>query len=265
MPIHADNSPNIKWPLPEGKPAFFIDEVFPPDMLEVVKNTINEQANWGPGSEKLENSPRYHNIMGRWHTEVDFPQEVWDYIENLGRTRWEKPDLKLKVIWVARYQQYKGITPYIWEHMDQPATQFTADICIESHGVDSWGLEIDGQRFEEYPNSGAFFMGQQQVHKRPPYPVDDESAYLTLLFANFASPEHWIYDIDAYSLDEYEKLRGLMAHYKLDGDVRYYEHMGHAPFFNDLPAGNKECPGCTECNVVTENFIDDIEGYTHLA
>ena len=264
MPITADNSPNIKWPLPEGKPAFFVDEVFTPEILETIKKTINDQANWGPGSENLPNAPKYHTIMGRWHTEVEFPKEVWNYIENFGRAKWGKDDLKLKVVWVARYQQYKGSTPYIWEHMDQPATQYTADICIESQGIDSWGLEIDGERFEEYPNSGVFFMGQQQVHKRPPYPVDDENAYLIVLFANFASPDHWIYDIDAYAEEDYEKLKNLMALYKLDGDIRYYEHTGHAPYFNDLPDTNKECPACAECFVVDPDFIEKLEGYKKL-
>lgn len=264
MPIHADTSPNIKWKLPEGKPAFYLENVFTKDILNKVKTTIDEQANWGPGSENKPNATPYHNILGRWHTEVDFPPEVWEYLENLGKEQWGLPELRLKIVWVARYQQYKGITPYIWEHMDQPATQYTADICVESHRVPSWGLSIDGERFEEQNNSGIFFMGQQQVHTRPRYPVDDEEAYVTVLFANYATKDHWIYDIDCYSEEGNIQYAEAMKKYKLDGDIRYYEHSGHGPYFNDLPEGNKECPGCQQCTVVGIDFIKNVEGYIPL-
>lgn len=261
MPIHADTSPNIKWKLPEGKPAFFMYPVFTNEILATIKQTISEQAVWGPGSELKANAVPYHTILGRWHTEIEFPPPVWEYLETLGKEKWGISDLKLKIVWVARYQQYKGITPYIWEHMDQPATQYTADICIESPGVPSWGLSIDGERFEEQENSGIFFMGQQQVHTRPRYPVDDENAYITVLFANYATPDHWIYDIDCYSEEGNHQYAEAMKKYKLDGDIRYYEYKGHGPYFNDLPEGNYECVGCSQCTVVGKDFIEDLEGY----
>jgi hypothetical protein len=266
MPIHADNSPNIKWPLPQGTPAFSRSDIFPPDLLALVRKTIHEQAVWGPGTDLHP----YHTVSGRWSIEVEFPQVVIDHIEKLAKESWKRDDLKLKVVWEARYQQYQGITPYLWEHMDQPGTQYTMDICIESPGIPSWGLIIDGERFEEAENSAVFFMGQQQAHSRPPYPVDDPEAYVIVMFALFVGPEHWMYDIDAYDPDQDQYLDETTMNYKLDGDIRYYEYKGHAPRFDGMPANNRLCdsgtPGqeCTQCDVVPENFIDNIEGYVHL-
>jgi hypothetical protein len=265
MPINKDTSPNIKWPLPEGIPAFSVKNFFPEDILETIKETIAEQAKWGPGSEGIEDSQPYHTIPGRWTTEVSFPERVWEYIESKGKENWKNDSLKLKIVWLARYQQYRGSTPYLWEHMDQPATQYTMDVCIESPGVPNWGLTIDGERFDEEENSAVFFMGQQQTHSRPPYPVDNPEAYIVLLFALFVSPDHWMYDIDAYSEEDAELLFEMSNKYKLDGDIRYYEHTGHAPYFNDLPENNKPCAeDCIQCDVVPEDFTNHIEGYIKL-
>lgn len=266
MPIHADNSPNIKWPLPEGKEAFIKHEIFPPDMLKTVKKIVHDNADWGPGTNK---NP-YHTVTGRWSVEVELPSEVIEHIEKVAKSSWERQDLKLKFIWEARYQQYQGITPYLWEHMDQPGTQYTMDICLESKGISSWGLIVDGERFEESENSAVFFMGQQQAHSRPPYPVDDPDAYVVLMFALFVSPEHWMYDIDVNDPNQFELLEENMLKYKLDGDIRYYEYSGHSPNFEGMPETNRLCDGgnlgqeCTQCEVVPENFVDDIEGYIKI-
>lgn len=264
MPLNKDTSPNIKWPLPEGRPTMFLDSVFTEEILKQVKDTIENNVVWGPGSETKENAATYHPILGRWQTEVKFPDTVWEYLENLGREKWDIKDLRLKTIWISRYQQYQGITPYIWTHMDQPATQYTADICIESPGVPSWGLLVDGERFEERSNSGILFMGQQQVHSRPPYPVDDEEAYVVVLFANYATPDHWVYDIDCYSEEGNKKYAEGMEKYKLDGDIRYYEHTGIVPHFDNLPENNHHHPHCPTCLVVEPDFIENIPGYVKL-
>ncbi len=264
MPLNKDTSPNIKWPLPEGKPSIFLDSVFPENILLEIKETIKNQAVWGPGSETKENASPYHTILGRWQTEIKFSNTVWDYLENLGKEKWGIENLRLKTIWLSRYQQYQGITPYLWEHMDQPATHYTADICIESPGVPSWGLIVDGEKFEEKENSGILFMGQQQTHSRPPYPVDDKDAYVVVLFANYATPDHWVYDLDCYSDEGNEKYREAMDKYKLDGDIRYYEHTGHAPSFHDMPKTNYTCKDCMSCLIVEPDFVEKIPGYVKL-
>jgi hypothetical protein len=235
-------------------------------MLGEIKTSISEQANWGPEHENTLGAPEYHTIAGRWTTEIDLPEGVWDYMQDKGKQLWGDDSLRLKVVWAARYQQHKGSTPYLWEHMDQLGTQYTIDVCIESPGVPNWGLIVDGERFDEEENSALLFMGQQQAHSRPPYPVDDPEAYIVLLFGLLVSPEHWMYELDAYSEEDAEKFDELSKKYKLDGDVRYYEYSGHAPYFNDLPKNNKPCPGeCGQCSVVAPDFIDHIDGYIPLA
>lgn len=266
MPITADTSPNIRWPLPAGKPAFKKTNVFSSEMLETIKNLLNKNADWGPESDSNHGGPQYHTITGRWTIEIDLPDTIWEHLRGLASDSWGRTDLRLKNIWFARYQKHKGATPYLWEHMDQPGTQYTMDICIESPGIDSWGLIIDDESFDEAPNTGVFFMGQQQTHSRPPYPTDDQNAYVVLMFALFVGPEHWMYDIDAYDPEQDEQLRNLMDVYKLDGDIRYYEYRGHAPRHDGLPPENYLCfpAGCNQCSVVSEDFVNDIPGYIHL-
>lgn len=264
MPIHKDTSPNIKWPLAEGVPAFSVENFFPDDILQEIKTTISAQVQWGPGSENTNNS-KYHTITGRWVADANFSSKVWTFLEEAGRAKWGKKDLKLKVVWLARYQQYKGVTPYLWEHMDQPATQYMMDICIESPGV-NWSVLIDGEEFKEKENSAVFFMGQQQSHSRPPYPVDDSNAYVIVMFGHFVDSTHWFYDLDAYSDEDALIVEQTMKKYKLDGDIRYYEYSGHAPRFDNLPPGNYPCDGgeCTQCHVVSEDFVKHIDGYIEL-
>ena len=60
MPIEADNSPFIRFPLPAVKPAFSVSNVFPPEMFERVRKRVKEIP-WGPGSDYF-----YHTSMGRW-------------------------------------------------------------------------------------------------------------------------------------------------------------------------------------------------------
>lgn len=266
MPINADKSPNILWPLPEGKPAFKKDNVFSKSIIDEIKNSINKNANWGPTANKdLPNYSPYHTIVGRWVTEIPLSDSIKKYVEDLGKNSWNEDSIKLKGIWFARYQQYDGVTPYLWEHMDQPGTQYTMDICIESPGV-SWEIIIDGESFKEKENSALFFMGQQQAHSRPKYPVDDENAYVIVMFALFVDDSHWVAPIDledSFQRDEWEI---LMDKYKLDGDIRYYEYSGHAPRFDGLPAGNYECMNgqCDQCQVVEEDFISKIPGYQNV-
>lgn len=267
MPIAADKSPNIVWPLPQGKKAFLAPNIFSNEMLSQVKDLIKKNIFWGPEAESAGTAnSQYHTITGRWVAETDVPSNIWSYLETTGRSSWGAEDIRLKSVWFTRYQRYKGVTPYLWEHMDQPGTQYTMDICIESPGV-SWDIVVDDEVFHEEENSALFFMAQQQTHSRPPYPPDsDESSYVVVMFALFVDTSHWMYDIDMYDSDQHEHWNTLMDRYKLDGDVRYYEHRGHAPRFDGLPEGNYPCMGgeCQQCEVVAENFVDDIPGYVHV-
>ncbi len=266
MPVSADRSPNILWPLPDGVPAFSKDNIFDKKMLSQIKYLLEKNANWGPGSENNPGANHYHTITGRWPTEIDLPKEIWDYVYNLGKNSWAKDDLRLKNIWFARYQQYNGITPYLWEHMDHPGTQYTMDTCIESPGV-SWSVIVDGETFPDKENSALFFMAQQQAHSRPPYPVNDENAYVVMMFASFVDSSHWLYEIDMYDPDQNKALSELVEKYRIDGDVRYYEYSGHAPRLDGLPPGNPSCMGgeCTQCGTsVDPEFTKKIKGYKDI-
>jgi hypothetical protein len=263
MPINADNSPKIKWPLPEGKSAFLVNNVFSDSMLKDIKQGILDNADWGPDAANrgVNLTSRYCTIAGRWAAELPVSAEVWDHLEAFGKSAWGVESLRLKQVWFARYQKYKGVTPYLWEHMDQPGTQYTMDICIESPGV-SWGLVVDEERFEEAENSALLFMGQQQAHSRPPYPSDDEDAYVIVMFALFVEPSHWMYDLDTSDPNNDDLWGNLIDKYKSDGDVRYYEHSGHTARFDNLPEGNYTCPPgeCHQCMLVEDDFVDKIYG-----
>jgi len=266
MPVNADNSPNILWPLPEGKPAQLIRNIFSTEILEEIRASVKSEANWGPESNpSLPGAPHYCTIAGRWAAEFPISKNIWDYLESRAKTLWEVDNIKLKNVWFARYQKYKGATPYLWEHMDQPGTQYTMDVCIESPGV-TWGITVDGETYEESENSGLLFMGQQQAHSRPPYPTEDKDAYVVVMFALFVDSSHWMYDIDLYDPDQYEAWETSMNKYKIDGDIRYYEHSGHAATFSNLPEGNRRCPWgkCHQCQLVDEDFIEKIEGYVRV-
>lgn len=255
MPIHADSSPSIKWPLPEGKPAFSVKNLFDEETFSEIKETISRDVVWGP-----ESKTPYHSIPGRWVGEPDFSQKVKDTVLEIARKKWGVPDLKLITLWTARYQQHNGVTPYLWEHMDQSATQYTLDFCVETKGFDSWGIIIDGEEFSEAENSGLFFMGQQQSHSRPPYPVDDKDAYIVLMFGVFVDSTHWAYNLDFQDPEKHEECMEAIQTYRHDGDIRYYEYSGHPPYFNDLPSNNYPClingEECIQCWVPSKELLD---------
>jgi hypothetical protein len=257
MPINADSSKNIKWPLPEGIEAFKVANLFDKETLEEIKNTIARDSDWGPGS-----ATPYHTIVGRWVSEPNFSQEIRDKVLATAKKHWGNENLRLKVLWSARYQQHNGVTPYLWEHMDQSVCQYTLDFCVEISGFDSWGVIVDGTQFDEAENSGIFFMGQQQTHSRPPYPVDNKDAYIILLFGLFVDETHWGYDLDLQDPKQEDLFNELIQKYRHDGDIRYYEHSGHPPYFNDLPENNYPCiingEECIQCWVAPKTLLDEI-------
>jgi len=257
MPLNADTSKNIKWPLPEGKPAVSVKNLFDQETFNEIKETIERDVVWGPES----NTP-YHSIVGRWVGEPDFSEHVKNKVLDAAKSTWNQDDLRLKVLWVARYQQHNGVVPYLWEHMDQSTCQYTLDFCVETNGFDSWGIIIDEETYEEAENSGLFFMGQQQTHSRPPYPVDDKDAYIILMFGLFVDSTHWAYDLDLQDPDQHETFLELIQKYRHDGDIRYYEHTGHPPEFRGLPETNYPCiindEECIQCWVPSKELLDGI-------
>lgn len=232
MPTKADSSPNIRFPLPEVKEAFQVNEFFPPNMFKRVQERIR-QIPWGPGSESF-----YHTSMGRWESGVNFDPDIEEYALNKAREVFGNPDLKQTYFYTVRYQKQNGNIPHLHKHMDQNGCEQTVDICVEKRGVE-WGIEIDDVVFSEEENSAVCFYGQQQVHARPEYPKDaTEDDYLVVLFLHYVRPEHWW--IKAYEEGGIENVIRIMGNYTLDGDIRFYEHMGYVSQ-PELPEGQELC------------------------
>jgi hypothetical protein len=233
MPTKADDSPNIKFPLPEVKEAFAVKNVFEPEIFERIKNRVKE-INWGPKSDYF-----YHTSMGRWESGISFDPDIEEIMLKKARELYGNPDLVQTYFYTVRYQKQNGNIPYLHKHMDQNGCEQTIDICIEKEGV-NWGIEVDGVLFDEEENGAVCFYGQQQVHSRPMYPADTtEDDYLTVLFLHYTRPDHWW--PKAFAEGGIEKVRETMGLYAPDGDIRYYEHTGEVsqPI---LPEGQERCP-----------------------
>lgn len=232
MPIHADTSPNIKFPLPAVKPAFSVQDVMPPDIYERVKSVVKSFP-MGPDSGTF-----YHTSMGRWeHGGFDFDDDIEDFFLKMARDKFEDQSLLKAYHYSVRYQIQDGNIPYLHKHMDQNGCEQTIDICIESPGVE-WAVEVDDVVFPEKENSAVFFYGQQQVHSRPMYPTTNSEPYVLLLFIHYVRPEHWWRQ--AYDRGGIPEVRKEFSKYGEDGDIRYYEHTGLVSQPN-LPEGQKRC------------------------
>jgi hypothetical protein len=232
MPIKADNSQNISFPLPEIKPAFMVEDMFDPEMFQRIKERMSK-INWGPGSESF-----YHTSMGRWESGISFDPDIEEFMLEKARELFGNKDLRQTYFYTVRYQKQNGNIPHLHKHMDQNGCEQTIDICIEQKGI-NWGIEVDGVVFPEKENSAICFYGQQQVHSRPEFPKDaSEDDYLVVLFLHYVRPEHWW--IKAFDEGGIEKVRSEMGKYSLDGDIRFYEHTGYISQ-PELPEGQERC------------------------
>lgn len=249
MPTKADDSINIGFPLPEVKPAFQVIDFFPPEMFRRVQDRIN-QIEWGPGSKSF-----YHTSMGRWESGVTFDPDIEEYALNKARKVFGNSELRQTYFYTVRYQKQNGNIPHLHKHMDQNGCEQTIDICVEKVGV-NWGIEVDEVVFSEEENAAVCFYGQQQVHARPEYPKDaTEDDYLIVLFLHYVRPEHWW--IQAYDEGGIDKVRQVLGRYSLDGDIRFYEHMGYISQ-PELPEGQERCE-CHNYRGVPEAVAKRIE------
>lgn len=252
MPLYADNSPNIGWPLPAPQVAFKKQTILSEKSFQELRSIL-EAADWGPGS-----GAKYHTISGRWTHNPEIPEHIQQELLSVARDSWREPELEQSFIFAARYQKQGGITPYLWEHLDDTSSQFLLDICVEKNELDDWGLIVEGARFSEEENAGVFFNGQQHIHSRPKYPSNSETAYLVAFFAIYTKPGDWAHGIDRSSIDR-ESFIALAEKYTYDADIRFYEARGHPMVFNNLPEGNYTCESCQECYVSAPDFIKRID------
>lgn len=257
MPLYADNSPSIGWPLPKPKLPFKKSEVLSRSSFEELRQIL-QGADWGPGSQS-----KYHTISGRWTYNPEIPQHIEEELLSVARDSWDEPDLEKSFVFAARYQKQGTVVPYLWNHLDDTSSQFLLDLCVEKNELDDWGLIIEDKFFSEEENSGVFFNGQQHIHGRPPYPTDSSEAYLIVFFAIFTKPGDWAHGIDRTATDISEFIE-IAKNYIHDADIRFFEHMGHPMRFDGLPEGNYACESCQECYVSDPNLIKSIDGYLDL-
>jgi hypothetical protein len=162
-----------------------IVDFFPQELFEKVKAQVLS-LNMGPGGPHF-----YHPVAGRWLTEINFDDETESEILEIAKKTFGVDTIKRAGFHTARYQKQNGIKPQLWKHVDQSACQYSLDICIEKT-VD-WQLVADEKTFDEAPNQCIVFCGNDHMHYRPEYPTEDEDKYVTLLFMQFAEPDHWFF------------------------------------------------------------------------
>jgi hypothetical protein len=156
-----------------------------PELFNKVKEKVLS-IGLGPNTDHF-----YHTVAGRWIAEIHFDYDTEQEILKLAKEVFGDDDLKRAGFHVARYQKQNGVKPQLWKHYDQSACQYSLDMCIEKN-VD-WQLVVDDVVYEEQPNSCVVFSGNDNMHWRTPYPTEDEDKYVTLLFMQFAKPDHWFF------------------------------------------------------------------------
>jgi hypothetical protein len=158
---------------------------FPEDLFDAVKNQVLSK-NLGPHGNYF-----YHTVAGRWLTEIHFDQETEKRILEIAQDVFQDKEIKRAGFHTARYQMQNGIKPQLWKHYDQSACEYSLDVCVDK--TLDWQLVVDDVIFEETPNSCVVFSGNNNMHWRTPYPSNNEDDYVTLLFMQFAKPDHWFF------------------------------------------------------------------------
>jgi hypothetical protein len=221
-----------------------ITNFFPPHLFGSIKKQILEK-NMGP------NGPHfYHTVAGRWLTEIHFDEETERQILDIAKKTFNNENLKRAGFHTARYQMQNGIKPQLWKHWDQSACQYSLDVCIEK--TIDWKLVVEDKEFEEEPNSCVLFSGNDMLHWRTPYPSDNEDDYVTLLFMQFAEPDHWFFT---------EGSKAGFDKHGHEADFKFRARMGYwsQPDYSD---GRPICPCCDYRRVL--EFEDRYQQEKHL-
>jgi len=220
-----------------------IKNFLPEDVFNTVKNAVLDKK-MGPGGDHF-----YHTVAGRWLTEIWFDQDTENAILEIAKKVFNDDSIKRAGFHTARYQKQNGIKPQLWKHYDQSACQYSLDLCIDTN-ID-WTIFIDGQEFDEEPNSCVVFSGNDHMHWRPEYPTEDENGYVTLLFMQFARPDHWFFT---------EGVQQGFDKNSMKSDIKFRKEMGYwsQP---DYSNGRPICPCCDYRGVLNyeEQFLANNE------
>jgi hypothetical protein len=201
---------------PKSIKNFFSNELF----SKIKKQVLDK--NMGPDGPHF-----YHTVAGRWLTEIHFDEETEKEVLEIAKKIFNNPNLKRAGFHTARYQMQNGIKPQLWKHYDQSACEYSLDICIEKT-VD-WQIAVDDIYFDEEENSCVVFSGNDHMHWRPEYPSNDENKYVTLLFLQFANPNHWFF---------VEGSKNGFDNHGHEADFKFREKMGYwaqPDYSNDRP------------------------------
>lgn len=199
----------------------------PESIFNRIKVAINEK-NMGPDGPHF-----YHTVPGRWLTDIVFEKDIEEEILNAAKKIFNSQTIKRAGFHTAKYQMQNGIKPQLWKHWDQSACQYSLDLCIEKT-VD-WSIVVEGKEFQEQPNSCVVFSGNNMMHWRTPYPSNSENDYVTLLFMQFAEPDHWFFT---------EGAKAGFDNHGHEADFRFRARMGYwsQPDYSD------ERPICKCCD-----------------
>jgi hypothetical protein len=180
----------------------------------------------------------WHPVAGRWMIPISFDEETEAKILQLARETFGDQTLLRGGFNIGRYQMQDGITPQLWKHFDQSACQFSLDICLDK--TIDWQLVVEDVEFNEQPNDCVVFCGNYNMHWRTPYPTGaTEDDYVTLMFMQFAKPDHWLFTEGAHGFDNH-------GH---EGDYIFRERMGYwsTPDYSD---GRPICSCCDYRNIM---------------
>lgn len=253
MPNNADVDSKIEFPLHEVSDPFQIKNAFDDKTFKSIKDKVLS-INWGPGSDH-----HYHTTIGRWDSGVEFDEETNKSILDSVRKYFNNDKLELAYYFAVRYQRHMDSVPDLWPHIDQNAAQYSVDLCIEKNNID-WSLNVDNFNFTEEENSAIFMHANQQVHSRPPYPTEDENAYIVVLLMSFLEPGHWFLE-GKNNYENSDEFMGLNLRKLLDGDIRFFELNKYVSFHRN----DNEICACHDYRQVyprlAEVYGDDIYNY----
>ncbi len=133
---------------------------------------------------------KYNKSYGRYLSHIKYTDEMKDIFLNIAKDGFNDSSLVPTYISVARYQIVDGYIPRLGHHVDNLPCTHTIDLVIETT-VPDWGLIVVDKFFPDIQGHGIFLKGNEEEHFRPEYPSTNPEDYAIMLFANFATPDHW--------------------------------------------------------------------------
>lgn len=87
------------------------------------------------------------------------------------------------------WARYAGPGARLEKHKDINACTFTVDYCVSQ--LEPWELYVEGVPYLLEENDALLFMGEDQEHWRPAFPIGNR---VEMIFFHYARPDHWFFD-----------------------------------------------------------------------